>query len=273
MRTNLINLLCSLLIFSASAALSFDDIYERYGWDYYQESAELTRPDLTMIWHQLIPPRDAARSLIRGLNYTLVPSSFNRKLHHLHYQLGHLAHNRRARWTPELVQVCCQLERYIALFSMLENQPENAPFPVTLLGMEAAGVMPQNDCIPEERISAKPQWQGEAGKKFEAAIFALPQRVMNEVTITAEKWIDQAGQTTAIRPELYAMEYELVNQNWESREIPAGTQSMGSGLQIYKITANLPANLPAGTYYGKVTITAPMINLTGQLAYQVKIKP
>ena len=90
MRTILINLLCSLLIFSASAALSFDDIYKRYGWDYYQESAELTRPDLTMIWHQLIPPRDAARSLIRGLNYTLIPSSFNRNLHHLHYQVYYI---------------------------------------------------------------------------------------------------------------------------------------------------------------------------------------
>jgi hypothetical protein len=156
---------------------------------------------------------------------------------------------------------------------MLENQPMNTPFPVTLLGMEAAGVMPQNDCTPEDRISSKPQWQAQAGEKFEAAIYALPQRILNEVTLTAGAWQNQQGQSIGLRPDLCAMEYELLNRNWVSREVPANSQSLANGLQIYKLSANIPENLPPGIYHGKVTISAPMINLTGQLAYQVKIKP
>ena len=273
MRKNLISAICLLLIAAAGADLYADRRIDQESWAYYQDSAELTRPDLQMIWHQLISPRDAAKTLIRGMNFTLIPASFNRKLHHLHYQLGHLAHNNRARWTPELVQVCCQLERYIALFSMLENLPINTPFPVTLLGMEAAGVMPQTDCIPEELTSANPQWQAQAGTRFEAAIFALNNRVMNEITITAGPWQNQQGQTTSLRPALYAMEYELINQNWESREIPVATQSLENGLQIYKLSLDIPHDLPPGIYYGKVTVTAPRFNLNGQLAYQVNIKP
>ena len=261
-----------LLTFSAGKLLAVDVHFEQESWANYQDSAELTRPDLTMIWHQLIPPRDAAKSLIRGLNFTLIPSSFNRKLNHLNYQLGHLAHNRRARWTPELVKVCCRLERYIALFSMLESQPQNPSFPVILLGMEAAGVMPQTDCIPEERISAAPRWQAQAGSRFEAAIFALPNRIMREINITAGKWIDQQGRTTALRPEICAVEYELVDQNWQSRDVPAVCQSLENGLQIYKLSLNIPAGLPAGTYHGKVTVSAPMFNLTGELSYQVITK-
>ncbi len=273
MRKNLIKAACMLLISAAAANLYADRRIDQESWAYYQDSAELTRPDLTMIWHQLISPRDAAKTLIRGMNFTLIPGSFNRKLHHLHYQLGHLAHNQRARWTPELVQICCKLERYIALFSMLENLPINTSFPVTLLGMDAAGVMPQTDCIPEELTSASPQWQAQAGTRFEAAIFALNNRVMNEITITASPWQNQQGQPTGLRPALYAMEYELVNQNWESRETPAGTQSLEDGLQIYKLSLAVPENLLPGIYYGKVTVTAPRINFSGVLPYQVTVKP
>ena len=273
MRKNLMIATLFLLTFSAYTSQGMDFHFEQQRWADYQDSAELTRPDLTMIWHQLIPPRDAAKSLIRGLNFTLIPSSYTRKLHHLNYQLGHLAHNQRARWTPELVRLCCQLERYIALFSMLESLPQNPPFPVILLGMEAAGVMPQTDCIPEERTSATPQWRAQAGQKFEAAVFALPNRVMREVNISAGYWTDKQGQSIGLRPELYAMEYELVNQNWQSREFPSGNQSMENGLQIYKLSLNIPAGFPAGTYYGKVTISAPMHNLTGQLSYQVVTEP
>lgn len=227
----------------------------------------LTTEQLTAIEEQQVSPHQAAEWLLQAGNFTTHSATFAPYLHQLYYRLGRLTSDRNTDWDPVIINCCAALERYLALFQMLEKYPDHAG-ELLLPTLPENAPLPLTDRAPyPSELVWHPRWQAVAGKRFSAIFIALPRRALPAVKLTAQP-LQLADKT--IEVDLMSVNY--IPQKTAPLIRKATVSDLTGGMQICQLVIDIPANATQGVYHGRVIAKRNSDGtLLQELFYQLEI--
>ena len=141
-------------------------------------------------------------------------------------------------------------------------------------GVEKPFSIPLTDHMSIPDTTEVPIWRSQCGKKFQAAIVALPHRIMKSVSIqppVLRNALDPTGPTLPVQ--LDKVEYFWQDERWQYRLSPAVEQPLNDGMQVYLIRIDLPENMSAGAWIGSIELSSNTQNNAGILNYTLTIEP
>lgn len=230
----------------------------------------LDSQDIAMICQKQVTPHQAAQLLREAGFFSSHSESFAPYLHELYYHLGQYTHRRDAVWTPEVMNVCVRLMRYMALFRSLQRfkTPPHIEAVITVLP-----TIPANPCEPLNGFYQLEPWTAVPGSTVQKVLALLPRRALNDVRIGFTSWIDASGNKTTVKNKLQRINYQLKNGVWAWRLQDHIPNKLTSGTEFMLLAIEIPPQMQPGIYSCSMTITRDGGKIAGKHIFTLTIQP
>ena len=201
-----------------------------------------------------ITPQHAESVMRNALEMLDIPSSFKPQLRHLLMKFKNHASEKNAVWGPQSIELYMHLVHFQTLFTMLNQQNIPPAAPAILLGLDRAGILPQNPCMTLLNTVNNPEWQAVRGKKFAAAVILLPCKYHLQGSLTASAAVAASG-SGSVAVKLQRVDYFIQNTSWGHRLSNNNSISRGDGMKIFLLHGKFDQSLAPGIYNGSITFT------------------
>ena len=269
--------LTTAMLIGASSAWSLDSFDEEYYW-FYAGNQALSDAQLNSIWQQQLTPHEAAQILRLAGNFTHRSAAFAPFLHNLYYRLGQLTFSKEAQWSPETMQVCIKLARYIALFRTAYEFKTLPGVRVLLTAWQGNSGVPENDCtvLNAVNLTTAAVYTANPGSTLQCTLIALPLRPLQNVSLKAGLNRIQPSVSTSFLPIECRVEkvvYSLEDGKWQYKLQPVDeASSLDSGMQVYRLSLYFPENAIYGKYEFSVTVSTQYDSEVAKLNFQVNLE-
>ena len=227
----------------------------------------LTPQNVKMICTQQLTAYQAAQQIRAAGRFQNYSVSFAPYLHELYYRLGQLTHRHDAVWTPETMDVCVDLMRYIALFRT--TQKIKSRYPAILCALNTPADDP---CTPLSGIEFAPEWYAVRGDTLQIPLAVMPRRALKQVKFIIEPWRTTSGIPVNIPCQLLSVKYRLQQGVWERSVVKTLPDKLTGGIEFLQFDLAIPPSIQPGIYSGKIILKTNVNEDPEILNYTLNIK-